>query len=138
MNFPQANRIYPSVNHPTPRRFEMCYCPPPTQIEFTFNMKVEFSQQDVDDIMGGFGDLIRRDTKFMAKFLGAKILKIRIIKSFHFDEGQSDGARAVEHINCKFFKDDDEYAKDTYHVYFTRSRKSITQISSLIYEKFEF
>jgi hypothetical protein len=47
-------------------------------------------------------------------------------------------AKAVEHINCKFIKEEDYANANTQHVYFTRSRKSITQISQLAYERFEF
>jgi hypothetical protein len=132
---PQANVIYPSA---APLKFSMCYCPPPIQVEFSFNNRVEFSQQNIDDIMGGFADLIRRDGKFMAKFSGVKRLNIQIIKNFHFDEDRAMSAKAVEHINCKFIKEEDYANANTQHVYFTRSRKSITQISQLAYERFEF
>ena len=128
----QANFIYPTAF----RKFTMSYCPPPTTIDFSFNTKAEFSQQDVDDIMGAFGDLIRRDVKFMARFTGVKCLTIHIIKNFHFDDDIN--IKSVEHINCKFIKDGDYSPAATQHIYFTRSRKSITQISHLTYERFEF
>jgi hypothetical protein len=118
--------------------FTMLYAPPPPQpiqIIFTLNRKEIFSRTDIDYIMGAFADLIRRDTKFMSKFTGIKHLNIAIVKNFHIDD-QYDSIKQTEHINVQFYEDGKK--GDTHHMYFTRNRLRITQMSKCVYERFEF
>lgn len=128
------NQILPTDDQ---NAFTMLYAPPPPppiQIIFTLNRKEMFSRTDIDYIMGAFADLIRRDTKFMSRFVGVKHLNIAIVKNFHIEDSES--AKQTVHINAQFHEDGKK--GETYHIYFTRNRLRITQISKFVYERFEF
>ena len=110
--------------------------PKPVNVEFSFNYKQMFSQKDIDDIMYGFQGLITRSQQFMEDhFKGATTAKIHIIKNFHYDEPENIKPNDTEHINCRFISD--EKPSVTTHVYFSKKRTKITQMSKLQFTKYE-
>ena len=132
------NKIMPI----TTTEFSLIYMPPPPspiEVLFTLNKRERWAQQDIDCIMTAFHHFIYRTTKFMDRFKGAKKVLIGIVKGFHFDEPDQHKRQPnhCEHINV-FIDIDGVRGAITHHVYFTKNRTAITQMSQLTYEKFDF